>query len=299
MKPIVLSLPGNELLAQKIIVAIQADKAEYELRSFPDGETYLRVLSDVAERDIILVCTLYQPDSKLLPLLFLCRLLKDLKVKSICLVSPYLAYMRQDKQFKSGEAVTSGYFASVLSGICDRLITIDPHLHRRVSMKEIYSIPCDVLHAASIISKWIKANIPDALVIGPDSESEQWVSEVAKNAEVPFVILEKVRHGDKEVKVSVPQVDGYKAHTPVLVDDIISTARTMIETVSHLKNAGMRAPVCIGVHAVFAGNAYADLRNAGVAKIVTCNSITHETNEIDISEILIHALRNKTMFNAL
>jgi ribose-phosphate pyrophosphokinase len=291
MKPIVFSLPGNELLAQKIMAGIQADEAEYELRSFPDGETYLRVISDVEGRDIIIVCTLHQPDSKILPLLFLCNLLKYLKAKSICLICPYLAYMRQDKQFKPGEAVTSEYFASLLSGLSDRLITIDPHLHRRASMKEIYSIPCEVLHAAAAISEWIKVNIPDALVIGPDSESEQWVSEVAKSANVPFVILEKIRLGDKDVKVSVPQVERYKNHTPVLVDDIISTARTMIATVSHLKNAGMKAPVCIGVHAVFAGNAYKDLRNAGVGKIVTCNTIIHETNAIDISEILIQSLR--------
>ena len=80
-------------------------------------------------------------------------------------------------------------------------------------------------------------------------------------------------------------MDEYKNHTPVLVDDIISTARTMIETVGHLKKAGMKAPVCIGVHAVFAGNAYQDLKKAG-AKVVTCNTIPHESNGIDLSSIL-------------
>ena len=68
------------------------------------------------------------------------------------------------------------------------------------------------------------------------------------------MVLEKTRHGDEEVQVSVPQVEQFKNHTPVLVDDIISTARTMIETVNHLKNAGMKPATCIGVHAVFAGN---------------------------------------------
>ncbi|MDO9188161.1 MAG: ribose-phosphate pyrophosphokinase [Bacteroidia bacterium] len=287
MKKIVFSLPGNEALANYIVDSIQADRGVSEFRKFPDGETYVRILSSVEEKDVIVVCTLHQPDAKLLPLLFLCSLLRDLKVRSICLVAPYLAYMRQDKQFNPGEAITSEYFAKLLSSNVDRLVTVDPHLHRRVSMKEIYSIPCEVLHADRLISKWVKKNIPNALLIGPDSESEQWVSEVAKNAGVPFIILQKIRNGDRNVEVSVPQVEEYKNYTPVLVDDIISTARTMIETVVLLNKAGMKPPVCIGVHAVFAENAYEDLIRSGVSKVVTCNTVLHESNAIDIGEIII------------
>lgn len=290
MKKIVFALPGNEALANYIVEAIQAELGVSVFRNFPDGETYVRILSSVEEKDVIVVCTLDQPDAKLLPLLFLCSLLRDLKVRSICFVAPYLAYMRQDKQFNPGEAVTSEYFAKLLSSHVDRLITVDPHLHRRVSMKEIYSIPCEVLHADVLISQWVKKNIPNALLIGPDSESEQWVSEVAKNAGVPFIVLQKIRHGDRDVEVSVPLVEENKNYTPVLVDDIISTAGTMIETVGLLKNAGMKAAVCIGVHAVFAGNAYEDLIRSGVSKVVTCNTILHESNAIDIGELIIQHL---------
>lgn len=287
MKKIVFALPGNEAMANYIVEAIQAELGVSVFRNFPDGETYVRILSSVKEKDVIVVCTLDQPDAKLLPLLFLFNLLRDLKVRSICFVAPYLAYMRQDKQFNPGEAVTSEYFAKLLSSHVDRLITVDPHLHRRVSMKEIYSIPCEVLHADVLISQWVKKNIPNALLIGPDSESEQWVSEVAKNAGVPFIVLQKIRHGDRDVEVSVPLVEENKNYTPVLVDDIISTAGTMIETVGLLKNAGMKAAVCIGVHAVFAGNAYEDLIRSGVSKVVTCNTILHESNAIDIGELII------------
>lgn len=286
MKKIVFALPGNEILAHSIAKSIQADFGEVTIRNFPDGETYVRIQSKVDEKDVIIVCTFHQPDTKILPLLFLCGLLRDLKVKSICLVAPYLAYMRQDKQFNPGEAITSGYFAKLISSFADRLITIDPHLHRRVSLNEIYSIPCEVIHAAGLISDWIKNNIPDALLIGPDSESEQWISEVANRADIPFILLQKNRQGDREVVISVPKIEKFKNHTPVLVDDIISTARTMIETIGHLKKAGMRPPVCIGIHAVFAGNAYQDLINSGAEKIVTCNTIPHSSNAIDFTELL-------------
>ncbi len=294
MKPIIFSLPGNESLSEGIYAGIKGEKGDFEIRQFPDGETFVRVLSNVKEKNIFIICTLHQPDAKLLPLLFLCNLLRNLNAKSICLIAPYLAYMRQDKQFNPGEAITSQYFAKLLSSLVDRLITIDPHLHRRVSMKEIYSIPCEVLHASGLISDWIKNNISNALLVGPDSESEQWVSEVAKNAGVPFIVLQKIRHGDRDVDVSVPHVEKYKNNIPVLVDDIISTAQTMIKTVGHLKKEGMKPPVCIGVHAVFSRNAFEELKKSGISKIITCNTIPHSSNGIDITTLICKVLiKNK------
>lgn len=238
-----------------------------------------------------MVCTLDHPDTKLLPLYFLSNTAMELGAKCTCLIAPYLAYMRQDKQFHSGEGITSKYFASFISNFAETITTVDPHLHRYSTLSEIYSVPATVVQAANQISEWIKNNIQNPLLIGPDSESEQWVSEVANNAHAAYIILEKVRHGDKNVKVSIPQIDQYMNHKPVLVDDIISTARTMIETVRHLKNAGMNAPVCIGIHAIFAGNAYRDLLNAGAEMVITSNTISHESNRIDISELF------KSVFN--
>ena len=163
---------------------------------------------------------------------------------------------------------------------------IGSNVHRISSLGEVYKIPNKVIHAADAISDWIKENIENPVLIGPDSESEQWVSEVAKKAGAPFTVLQKVRHGDRDVEVSVPDVEKYKNATPILVDDIISTARTMIETVQHLKKAGMKPPICVGIHAVFSGNAYQDLLDSGVEKIVTCNTIPHPSNGIDLSDIM-------------
>lgn len=291
MMQIVFSMPGNELLSNSILNGLTAERGNFTQRQFPDGETYIRILSDVEAKDIIVVCTLHEPNEKILPLLFICKLLKDMKAKSVCLIVPYIAYMRQDKQFNSGEAITSDYFAKFLSSCADRLITVDPHLHRRSSMQEIYTIPCDVLHSAGSISGWIKKNIPNALLIGPDSESEQWVSEVAKDAGVPFIVLQKIRHGDNDVEVSVPQTEKYRYHTPVLVDDIISTAHTMIETLGHLKKAGMKPAICIGVHAVFANDAFNELLQAGAAEVITCNTIPHKSNKIDVSGMIINSYK--------
>jgi ribose-phosphate pyrophosphokinase len=241
---------------------------------------------------IILVCTLDRPDDKFLPLIFAAGAAREMGAASIGLVAPYLSYMRQDRRFQPGEAVTSKHFAAALSSWIDWLVTVDPHLHRRTSLSEIYSVPSSVQHAAPAISGWIRDHVDKPLLIGPDSESEQWVGAVAREAGAPFAVLEKIRKGDRDVEVSAPQVKEWAARTPVLVDDIISTARTMIETVSLLKKAGLPPPVCIGVHAVFADNAYDELLSAGAGRVVTCNTIKHESNEIDLGGLIAQGVRD-------
>jgi ribose-phosphate pyrophosphokinase len=291
---IIFALAGNEKLATRLASLTKYELGKLEHRRFPDNETYLRILSNVKNKNVVLVCTLNDPDSKFLSVLFLSRTLKEMGASGITMVAPYLAYMRQDKIFNPGESLTSKIFAEIFSGFVDRIITVDPHLHRRKSMEEIYSIPCSVLFSAPLIAGYIKKNITRPFLVGPDCESEQWVSEVATNASAPFVILEKIRKGDREVEISVPSAGKYRDHTPVLVDDIVSTGRTMIETVKHLKNGDFQKPFCIATHAVFSGPAYNDLIEAGASKIITCNTIPHESNEIDVSVLIAQSLKIET-----
>lgn len=199
---------------------------------------------------------------------------------------------QQDKRFRDGEGITSRYFADLISNAFNGIITVDPHLHRYPSLDALYRVPANSLHAAELLSDWIKTHIGKPLLIGPDSESEQWVSEVARLAGAPSIILEKIRRSDRDVTVSVPHVERWASHTPVLVDDIISTARTMIATVGHLTNAGMRPPVCIGVHGVFADDAYDELVAAGVDRVVSCNTIPHPSNGIDVTDLLADGVRS-------
>ena len=287
MKSIVyFSLPGNESLMDKMACNTNAEIGKAIIHNFPDGESYIRILSDVKDKYIVIICSLNKPDEKVVPLYFFCKTAKSLGAKQVCLVAPYHAYMRQDQIFHFGEGVTATYFAELISGFVDGIITIDPHLHRIKSLSEVYRIPNSVIHATNGISKWIKENVKNPVLIGPDEESKQWVSLVAKKAEAPFLILKKIRHSDTEVDISIPKVEHYENRTPVLLDDIISTAQTMIETVHHLNKEGMKPVVCIGIHAVFSGNAYKELLKCGVAKIVTCNTIDHPSNAIDLSHEL-------------
>ncbi len=140
---------------------------------------------DLTGRRVALVCTLDRPDPKLLPLLFAARTASELGDASVGLVAPYLAYMRQDRRFHTGEAVSARLFASILSPQFDWLVTVDPHLHRIHSLAAIYEMATRVLHAAPAIARWIAREVENPVLIGPDGESVQWVSEVARTTGAP------------------------------------------------------------------------------------------------------------------
>ncbi|HAT8820457.1 ribose-phosphate pyrophosphokinase [Legionella pneumophila serogroup 1] len=294
MKPLLFSLFDSSEIAGQLQKTLQVEVGRVTFHRFPDREWYLKIDSEVKNRSLIVVDSLNQPDKKILPLLFFAKTAKELGAQKIGLIAPYLSHLRQDKRFHEGEGITSRYFADILSTSLDWLMTIDPHLHRYHSLDEIYSIPTFVLHATSMIATWIKHHVPKPILIGPDMESEQWVADIAEKSSFPYAILEKIRRGDKEVAISMPFIPELESSTPVLVDDIISTARTMIETVKQLQQTGVKSVLCIGVHALFAKEAYSLLSGIKGVQTITCNTIRHATNTVDVSDLIVEALvKNK------
>lgn len=295
--PLVLHLhvggPAADARATILAAQVGAQAEVVLLHHFPDGETLVRLPCGTEGRDVIVFAPLEQPDAKLLPLLSTADTARELGARRVALVAPYLPYMRQDCRFEGGQAITSRTFAAVLSAHFDFLATVDPHLHRYAALSDVFTMPAAALAAAPAIAAWIRTQVAAPLLLGPDIESSQWVQAVAQEAGAPYEVLSKVRRGDRDVSVSALQggAEAWAGRTPVLVDDIVSSARTMIEAVRQVCAAGLGAPVCIAVHAVFAPGAHQALLDAGAARVVSCNTIAHASNGIDVLPNLAACLR--------
>jgi ribose-phosphate pyrophosphokinase len=288
----VIALPGAGHLADSLASALGCGCSELFTRSFPDGETLVRIDAAVAGETVVLAGSLDHPDSKTLALIFAADAARELGATKVGLVAPYLAYMRQDARFHAGEAISSRSYAFVLSSCLDFLVTVDPHLHRWRSLSDIYTIPTEVVPAAPGIAAWISANLSSPLIVGPDAESEQWVAHVAQLAGAPHTVMSKVRRGDRDVGVELRNKGPWPGRTPVLVDDIISTGHTLIAAAQALRKAGLGAPVCIGVHALFDAKAHEQMRAAGIARVLTCDTVPHATNAIAIGPAMAQAARS-------
>lgn len=287
---LILPMPGNEAFGERLAEAGGFELGRLETRRFPDGESYVRLLSDVAGRPVDVVCSLARPDPGFLSLIFAADAARDLGAAEVILVAPYLAYMRQDRRFKPGEAVTSRPFARLISSSFDRLVTVDPHLHRHPALAALYAIPARTLHAAPLLAEWIAAEVPHPLIIGPDEESEQWVRAVAAGVGAPHVVLRKIRRGDREVEIEFPDLTPWRDRRPVLIDDIASSGRTLIEAARQLPQRGLRPPVCVVVHGLFAGEAFAELCRVS-ERVVSSDSVPHASNAITLAPLVAAALR--------
>ncbi|MES2631756.1 MAG: ribose-phosphate diphosphokinase [Pseudomonadota bacterium] len=289
---LIVALPGGIRLAAALSGLLGCECSPLATHTFPDGETSVRIDAPVAGRVVVFAGSLHHPDARTLPLLFAADAARELGATSVGLVAPYLAYMRQDARFKPGEAITSRTYARVLSQSLDFLITVDPHLHRWHELGEIYSIPTQVVAAAPAIAAWVVEHVRHPLVVGPDAESEQWVSHVARLAGAPSAVLSKKRHGDRDVSVYAMPEGAWHGHTPVLLDDIVSSGETLVAASAALQQAGLGPPICIAVHALFATGALERMHGAGIARIVSCDTIEHETNAIELAPMLATALAN-------
>lgn len=280
---------GNERMTNAIAERIGSAVGKLELRRFPDGESYIRLHSTVAGRAVAVVCTLAHPDDRFLQLLFTARLLRENGARSVHLVAPYLAYLRQDRRFNDGEALTSRQFAQLLSAEFDGLVTVDPHLHRYGNLQEVYSIETEALAASPLLAEWIRDHVEAPLIIGPDSESEQWAGAIAGHIGAPHVVFTKTRRGDRDVLIAASNLSAWKGRTPILVDDVISSGHTLANAAREIHEQGFPAPICLAVHGLFASDAEAMLRGLG-CRLVTTDSIPHSSNAIALAAILGNAL---------
>lgn len=277
-----------------LVEAAACDVGVLILHEYPDGEQCPRFATSVDGRDVIFVWALDRPDCRMLSLYLVARVARELGARSVGFVIPYLPYIRRDVHAHAGEGETSRHVAQLLSGCCNWIITVDPPLKRFQNLADIYTVPVRTVHSAPSIAGWINANVSQPVIFGAGLESEPWIAEIAAAADCPYLALPNSRSEDREINVSIPDAPFWVGMTPVLVDGVVSTARTMIAAVVQIEIAGMAPPVCIAVHPLFAGDGYAALQSSRVERIVSCNTIVHSSNRINLARAVLAAMAEMT-----
>ncbi len=284
---------NDEQLARTISRKLRALYSPLTVNLFPDGDLYVKFNTDVKGKKVVLIQSFYpNPNQSLLEVIFAAETAKELGAKKFILVAPYLGFLRQDKRFHPGEAVSSRIMAQLLNHCIDRIITIDPHLHRYRTLKNIFTIPAVKLTANEIIAQYIKKHYRNVFITGPDWESSQWAAAIAKSVGCDSLILQKHRTHARKVRVEMVSDVSVRGKEVIIVDDIISTGHTVAEAAKLLKKKGAKQVSVIGVHGLFVEKAVEKLRKAGISQIISTNTITHPTNKIDVSNLIVQSLRN-------
>lgn len=277
--------------AQRIAAQAGLPLGLIERHRFPDGELKLRLPTPIPER-VVLLRTLDHPNEKLVELLLAARTARELGACHLTLVAPYLAYMRQDIAFQPGEAVSQRIVGKFLAGLFDAVMTVDPHLHRVATLQEAVPVPyATVLSGAPLLADLVAQHRPQALLVGPDEESAQWVAQAAARHGFDHAVCRKVRHGDRAVDIELPPAH-FTGRAVVLLDDVASSGHTLAQAARLLLAAGAASVDVAVTHALFAGNALQLLRDAGIGHVWSTDCIVHPSNAVSMAPAIAAALTN-------
>jgi ribose-phosphate pyrophosphokinase len=259
--------------------------------SFPDGENKLTLPTGLPEQ-VIFCRSLNHPNEKLLELLLVAKTARNLGAKKLTLIAPYLCYMRQDMAFSPGEVVSQTIIGNFLANLFDNVITVDPHLHRIDRLEQ--AIPATnaiTLSATALMAEFLRERLDNPILLGPDIEAEQWVSVVAKPNQWDYAVCEKIRRGDRDVEIALPDIN-LENRPVVIVDDVASSGKTLaVATAQCITNKARQVDVLV-THALFSDDAKQDLRRAGVRHIWSTDSVSHESNVIPLCGLLKQAVLN-------
>lgn len=262
---------------------------EIALHRFPDGESLVRV--PASGETVLLYRSLDDPNAKLVELILAAAALRGGGARKVMLIAPYLAYMRQDMAFHPGEAVSQQVIGQLIADHFDGLMTIDPHLHRIARLSEaVPRIPAISLTAAPVLSAAISPDDRPVLV-GPDSESRQWVDAIAAPHGLDVLLGEKVRHGDRHVEVAIAGVERAAGRRAVLVDDVISSGQTLIAAAGQLLAAGATRVEALATHCLAGAPDLARMKAAGIARIRTAQTVDSPTAHVPVAALLAAAVR--------
>jgi ribose-phosphate pyrophosphokinase len=288
------SLPSSTSDAARLAARLGWPMHRIAQHSFPDAE--MRVTIGPVAPTTIIYASLDRPNDKLITLLFAAEALRRGGCKRIVLLSPYLCYMRQDAAFHAGEAISQTAVGQLLAGIVDRVITVDAHLHRTHDIAMVFpGIESVNLSAMPAIAEALRIAgfDPATVVIGPDTESRPWVSDLAGRLGLSHAVARKTRRGDRSVEISFDEPSLIAGRPALMIDDIVSSGGTLITCAKALAAAGAATVDAIVTHALFPAALLRDMNLAGIRSIRSTHSVPHPTNAIILDDLYVAALRSE------
>jgi len=290
---VIISDDQNSPLAKKISLDLHAEYKNIELRIFADGESKIR-LDNMAKKNCIIIHSTYPPtDQHLMQLFMIMYKCKEDGAKDICVVSPYLAYTRQNKVFVDGEIITIKLVGKILACLgITKLITIDSHKPNALN----YSFATIDLTAIPSLSSYVKHNLTmnNPIVISPDEGGIERAKKFAGLINANSLSLVKTRDrftGD--VSISLLDQGPLKNCDALIVDDMISTGASIMKTIELLKKYHIGNVYAICTHALLLDDAKQKLLNAGIKEVISTNSIPNEFAKVDLSSVISNYFLNQ------
>ena len=277
-------------LGKRIARRLKAPYVEAKTRVFPDGESKI-TFGQIPKNSVVLVVqSTYPPvDTNLLQALSIISQVRSASSKIYAII-PYMGYARQDKQFLSGEVVTMSIVARMLQAAgAKKIVAVD--IHSKTALNH-FKIPKENISAIPELAKYFKKmKLKNALVVSPDMGGASRAKKFAALLNTDFIALKKSRNRKTgKVLIQSSKVDVHGKDL-ILVDDIISTGGSVIKAAQFLKRQKCKRVFVACTHGLFVDNAEKRIKKAGVARIISTNTIPRNTSKVDVSGVIADSIR--------
>ncbi len=300
-KILLFSTPKYKYLADKIYNEQFFEYGEIEIKKFPDGERYQRIISEVKDRNVVIISGTIS-DEETLTLYDLACAIAKYDAKKLTIVVPYYGYSTMERAVKYGEVVTAKTRARLLSAIPNakdgnHFIMVDLHsegipfyFEGDVTSKHLYAKKV-IREAALNMAE--RHGYNDFILASTDAGRAKWVESLANDMGVGGAFVLKRRISGTNTQVTAINAD-VKGKFVIIYDDMIRTGGSLIHAAQAYKDAGAENIAVISTHGLFPDGAVKKLRDSGLFSeiIVTDthpNALMYESEflkTVSVSELI-------------
>jgi ribose-phosphate pyrophosphokinase len=288
---------ANPKLAQEICKYLKMPLGDTLVTTFSEGEIRVKINENVRGKDVFIIQPTCPPvNNNLMELLVIIDALRRASAKRITAVLPYFGYARQDRKDQPRVPITAKLVANLIttSG-ADRILTVDLHAGQ---IQGFFDIPMDHLYAVNVFVNHIKKiKLKNIVIVSPDVGGIKTARAYAKKFEAPLAIVDKRRISEEDTE-AMNILGDIKGKSVIIVDDLVSTASSLVEAALALKKQGAKEIYAAITHPVLSGPAIKRISDSSIKKLFVTNTIPVENGKkhkkievLSIAPLLAEAIK--------
>ena len=263
----------NRELAESICGFLDISLSQLDITRFADGETRVQIKENVRGKDVFIVQSTCCPaNENLMELMIIMDAIRRASARRITAVIPYFGYARQDRKDKSRVPITAKLVANLLTTAgANRILTIDLHADQ---IQGFFDIPLDHLFASKILVEHLKPlkTEKNLVVVSSDVGGSKMARSYANRLQCPWAIVDKGRIDDVNTEV-INVMGNVKGRVAIIVDDVISTASSLVEASRAVLEVGASEVYAAITHPVLCGPAMERLQNSDIKQLIVTDTI--------------------------
>jgi len=264
---------SNQVLAEKIASFMGHKLGDVSIRTFSDGELWVRYEENIRGNDVFIIQSTNGPSENLMELFLMIDAAVRASAKRVTVVIPYFGYGRQDRKDQPRVPISSRVVVDIISTIgADRIISMDLH---STQIQGFAKIPFDHLYSRMVLLDAITNqgfNKEECVVLAPDVGSAAMGQSYAKRLEMHFALIDKRRYKPNQAKIS-HLIGELKGMDVLIIDDMIDTGGTTANAAEAAMKEGAKSVTAVATHGVLSGPAIERLSDAPIRKIIVTDTI--------------------------